>query len=78
MRTDQPVPKEFLIRIIRICNEFNTFHYNGDLYQQRIGSGRGSRPTPPYANIFMATKIDPDIHRITQEMHFWEQCVIKL
>ena len=68
MRENQQVPTSFLIRILNICNEFNIFQFNGDLYQQRIGSGMGARPTPPYANIFMATKIDPEIHRIAEEL----------
>ena len=68
MRDDQQVPTEFLIRILKICNEFNIFQFNGELYHQRIGSGMGARPTPPYANIFMATKVDPEIQRIANEM----------
>ena len=30
----------------------------------------GARPTPPYANIFMATKIYPEIYKIAQEMGY--------
>ena len=68
MRENQQVPTSFLMRILNICNEYNIFQFNGDLYQQQIGSGMGARPTPPYANNFMAIKIDPEILRIAQEL----------
>ena len=67
-RSNQQVPTSFLIRILNICNEFNIFNFNGELYQQKIGSGMGSRPTPPYANVFMATKIDQEILKIAQNL----------
>ena len=68
MRENQQVPTSFLMRILNICNEYNIFQFNGELYQQEIGSGMGARPTSPYANNFMAIKIDPEIWRIAQDL----------
>ena len=36
------------------------------LNKQEIGSGMGKRPTPPFANIFMGTKIEPEIENIAE------------
>ena len=68
MRENQHVPTSFLMRILNICNEYNIFQFNGELYQPEIGSEMGARPTPPYANNFMAIKIDPEIWRIAQDL----------
>ena len=67
-RQNQQVPTEYLIRILEICNEHNISEFNGDLYKQKIGSGMGSRPTPPYANTYMGSKIDPRIREIAKLM----------
>ena len=67
-RQNQQVPTEYLIRILEVCNEHNIFEFNGDLYKQKIGSGMGSRPTPPYANNYMGSKIDPRIREIAKQM----------
>ena len=37
----------------------NIFEFNENTYRQRIGAAMGCRPIPPYADIFMARKIDP-------------------
>ena len=59
MREDQQVPLELHIPIFKICNRYEIFQFNGDHYQQEIGSGMGSQPTQQNAKIFTGTEIDP-------------------
>ena len=57
-RTDPNMSTEFIIRLLELILKYNIFEYNGDLYQQDIGTAMGSRPAPSISNIFMANKID--------------------
>ena len=50
--------------------------FNSEYYRHQIGAAMGSPPVPPYANIFMAKKIDPKISEIpkgfsTMTNHQW-------
>ena len=67
-KQNQQVPTEYFIRILEVCNEHNILDFNGDLYKQKIGSGMGSRPTTPYSNNYMGSKIDPRIREIAKQM----------
>ena len=57
-RTDPNMSTEFIIRLLELILKYNIFEYNGDLYQQDIGTAMGSRPAPSISNICMANKID--------------------
>ena len=67
LRKDQNVPSGFLIRLMEIILKYNLFEFNGEMYQQQIGTAMGSRPAPSYANIFLARKIDNQIINIAKK-----------
>lgn len=59
--------------------KYNIFEFNQELYQQVIGTLMGTRPAPPYANIFMANKIDDNkIKEAASKMKDSEEDSIKL
>ena len=47
------VPTEFLIQMLGLVLDGNIFEFNGDLWQQKIGTAMGSRVAPTYACLFM-------------------------
>ena len=55
------VPAGYLVRLMDILLNHNIFSFNEELYLQKIGAAMGSPPVPSYANIFMASQIDPEI-----------------
>ena len=60
-RKEKEVGTEFLIRLLTLILENNFMEFNEEYYKQEIGAPMGSRPVPPYANIFMARFIDPKL-----------------
>ena len=64
-RDNIEVPTDFIIRLLEIILKYNIFEFNNELYQQLIGTAMGTRPAPPYANIFMARRIDNKIKDIS-------------
>jgi hypothetical protein len=48
------VPSLLLTDILNLVLKYNAFEFNGDLYQQKIGTAMGTRVAPTMANIFMA------------------------
>ena len=52
------------MRLFKLVLENNILEFNAELYKQEIGAAMGSKPVPPYANIFMGKKIDPKILEI--------------
>ena len=65
-RKNKEVPTEFIIRLLEIVLTYNIFEFNQQLYRQIIGTAMGSRPAPPFANLFMAGIIDKKIKDIIQ------------
>ena len=57
----------FLVRLLEIIQEYNIFEFNGELYQQKIGSGMDQKHVPPYSNIFMAKKLDTKIEELAKK-----------
>ena len=53
------VPSEFLSKLMESNLKQNIFRYIEDLFIQLIGASMGSPPSPSYANIYMAKRIDP-------------------
>jgi hypothetical protein len=50
---------------MKLILEKNIFEFNGTHWKQNIGAAMGSRPIPPYANIFMAN-MDDKIMNLTE------------
>ena len=58
---------QFLVRLLRLILENNIMEFNSELYKQEIGAPMGSKPVPPYANTFVARKIDHNILKIAEK-----------
>ena len=56
-RNNQAVPTDFLVKLMEVILYNNVFEFHETFWKQNIGAAMGSKPIPPYANIFMA-KID--------------------
>ena len=52
---------EFLLRLRQLILENDIREFDTEYYKQEIGAPMGQRQVPPYANIFMSQKIDPQI-----------------
>ena len=63
-REQSGTPTEFIVRLLELTLQYNIFKLSDQLYRQIIGAAEGSRPAPPYANIFMARRIDCEIINI--------------
>ena len=77
-RKNPKVPTGFLTRLLEIILKYNIFEFNQELYQQVIGTAMGTRPAPPYANIFMANKIDNKIKEVASKINDNEEDSIKI
>ena len=60
------MPTIYILQLMEIILKYNIFTFNQDHFVQEIGAAMGSPPVPSYANIFMATKIDPQIQNIAK------------
>ena len=56
-RENKKVPTEYIMKLMEIILHNNIFEFHDSYWKQNIGAAMGSKPVPPYANIFMA-KID--------------------
>ena len=50
--TRNEVNTEFIVRLLQLILQNNIMEFNSEFYKQEIGAPMGSRPVPPYANIF--------------------------
>ena len=66
--SDSYVSTEFIIRLLELVLEYNIFEFDGEYYQQLIGTAMGSRPAPSFANIFLANKIDIFIWELSAKL----------
>ena len=53
-RYNPKMPTEFLLKLMKLILQNNTFTFHDGYWKQNIGAAMGSRPVPSYANIFMA------------------------
>ena len=58
--------RKLTIGLLEIILKYNIFEFDKEKYIQNIGTAMGTEPAPPYANIFMANKIDPKIIEIAK------------
>ena len=56
-----------IIRLLGIILTYSVFEINQAKYQQQFGTSMGTKPAPPYANIFMDRKIDEQIVKIAEK-----------
>ena len=61
-RQDKSIPTDFIIKLLDLVLRHNIFEFDGELYQQLIGSAMGSRCSPNVADIFMSF-IDEEIKK---------------
>ena len=66
-RKVKEVPTEYIIRLLEIILKHNIFEFNGELFLQEIGTAMGTRPAPPYANLFMVRRIDNMIEYLSRK-----------
>ena len=59
--TNDLIHTEFILRLLELLLHFNIFEFQNNLYRQEIGASMGSKPSPPYSDIFMAQQIDTAI-----------------
>ena len=55
------------MRLLEVILENNIFEFNQEKFTQNIGTGMGQPPAPPYADSFMAKKIDPIIKMLLKQ-----------
>ena len=48
--------------------KYNIFEFDGDLFQQLIGTAMGCRPAPSYTDIYLANRIDKEIRRLSSTL----------
>lgn len=61
------VTPQFIVRNLGLIQEYNIFEFDGQLWQQQVGSGMGQQHVPPYENIFMARRIDNKIEELARK-----------
>ena len=66
-RENQEIPSEYIVRLLEVILENNIFEFNQEKFTQNIGTGMGQPPAPPYADSFMAKKIDPAIRALASK-----------
>ena len=71
------IPPELITRLMQVILDYSVFEFDGTKYQQQFGTSMGSKPAPPYANIFMA-KIDSKIKEIARKFQENGQSEIQL
>ena len=59
-RVDKSVPADFILELLDLVLKYNIFEFDGELYQQLVGTAMGTRAAPNIADIFMSF-IDGDI-----------------
>ena len=65
--SNSKVPPGFIMRLLKLILDYSVFEFDQKLYQQLFGTSMGTKPAPPYANVFMARKIDFKILEILQK-----------
>ena len=66
-RQNKEIPTGYLLRMLEIILQNNIFEFHEEKYTQNIGTGMGQPPTPPYADCFMAKKVDAKLKYIANK-----------
>ena len=65
-RKDKTIPSDFIIELLDLVLKYNIFVFDGQLYQQLIGTAIGTKCAPNVADIFMSF-IDEKIKNIAMK-----------
>ena len=65
-RMDKSMPASFILELLDLVLKYNIFEFDGELFQQIIGTAMGTRAAPNIADIFMSF-LDIDIIRKAQK-----------
>ena len=63
---NKDTPIELIMKLMELILYNNIFSFHDALWKQNIGAAMGSKPVPPYANIFMA-RIDQKIKDLAKQ-----------
>ena len=64
-REDQSIPSSFIVKLMDLIQKYNIFEFHdGQLWKQLIGVAMGIHPAPPFANIYLAKRIDKQIEKL--------------
>ena len=66
-RQNKEIPTGYLLRMLEIILQNNIFEFHEEKYTQNIGTGMGQPPAPPYADCFMAKKVDAKLKSIANK-----------
>jgi hypothetical protein len=66
-RINPKVPSHYIIKLMDIILNNNIFSFNESLWKQLVGAAMGSKPIPPYSNIFLARTIDKFFKNLGQK-----------
>ena len=67
-RQDQSVPSSFIVKLMNLIQKYNIFEFHdGQLWKQLIGVAMGTHPAPPFADIYLARRIDEQIRILAQK-----------
>ena len=60
-RVNPTVPTSFIVKLMELVLQFNLFAFHDATFKQLIGVAMGTHPASPYADNFMAKRIDTQI-----------------
>ena len=61
-RQDQSVPSSFIVKPVNLIQKYNIFKfYDGQLWKQLIWVAMGMHPVPPFADIYLARRMDEQV-----------------
>ena len=66
-RQNKDIPTGYLLTMIEIILQNIIFEFHKEKYTQNIGTGMGQPPAPPYADCFMAKKVDAKLKSIANK-----------
>ena len=75
-RENTKVPTDFIMKLMNIILNNNIFEFHETNCKQNIGAAMGSKPIPPYANIFMAS-IDKKIKELINKYKYFTLALLK-
>ena len=65
-RIVKDISTDFLTSLMELIQRHNIFEFHDSLWRQIIGTAMGSHPAPPYANIYLAKRIDEKLTALSK------------
>ena len=64
-RSDKKIPTDVIVSLMELVQKYNIFEFHdGMLWKQEIGVAMGPHPSPSYANIYLAKRIEKYISEL--------------